>query len=1016
MTNSMIGSTLFNGRAFMTRGVFFLASAIVIAIVSFVSVRPALAQSPQASDAFVEEIEIRGNRRIPRESVLYYVQSKPQDKFDLSLAQRDLQSIIQMGLFDPLATKLFVEDGPRGGKIIIFQVKEYPIIRAIDYRGMKSVTQSEVLTRFKEKTVQVGQEQTLDPAKANRARLVLRELLAEKGHPNAEVKVEIEEISATTVSLVFYVDEGKRVRVKEIQFVGARDGFSQRRLRGAMKLVKEAGLFSNFSSKDIYFKDKLMDDLERVRYFLGTKGYLQAKLGEPQVEEAGKVGSGLPLPLFRKSGPGLKISVPIEVGRRYRISKVDEKGVTIFPAGTVTAISGMRKGEWVDSKKISENVYKGVKDYYGQFGYIQADINFIPKFIDKTPEEGDVEITLEVEEGRQFTLRRLEFIGNSNTRDLVMRREVLLNEGDAYNKRFWDLSMLRLNQLGLFDEIKEKDAITRTNDRDQTVDIDLQVKEKGRQQIQLNGGVSGYAGSFFGLEYSTNNLLGYGESLSIGLSGGNRSKSVSFGFTEPYLMGRPVSLGFTLFASKYQFVGDSYDFNTALRASILGLSSVDADTLFSQQTVGGSVTLSGQLSLFTRKFERISRFTRLQMSYSLTSSRITDPSRNTDGDPTNDIPVIYSQPSIVTSRILPSIYYNTKNASLDPTSGKSLFLGVSVSGGVLGGDVNTWQPQLDFQYFKPVLKRRSEKPHVLAMRFKADHIRAFGDRFNAQRGDTRPLSFINGIPIFERFFLGGEYDVRGYNIRSITPVVTSQQYASTKGPITAKVVNSDGTLGDYTGPLDPSVTPKMLFDAPLGNCFGVTGPDQRPGCNTQPVASLFQVIGGDTQLVYNIEYRVPIISVLSVAAFADVGTVFNARKYDDQFLSSNFINGSVVPIGADAVTTLDGGVIINPQGMLTTRAEFDKAVADNSGTLPDTYKTVFFQGQTQTFQVVQASQSKWRIPEDIRSSLGLEFRVQMPVINVPFRLIMAYNPRIEDRDNLFRERRTVIRFSVGRTF
>jgi outer membrane protein insertion porin family len=1000
----------------MTRGVLFLASAIVIAIVSFVSVRPALAQSPQASDAFVEEIEIRGNRRIPRESVLYYVQSKPQDKFDLSLAQRDLQSIIQMGLFDPLATKLFVEDGPRGGKIIIFQVKEYPIIRAIDYRGMKSATESEVLTRFKEKTVQVSKESQFDPAKANRARLVLRELLAEKGHPNAEVKVEVEEISATTVGLVFDVDEGKRVRVKEIQFVGARDGFSQRRLRGAMKLVKEAGLFSNFTSKDIYFKDKLMDDLERVRYFLGTKGYLQAKLSEPQVEEAGKVGSGLPLPLFRKSGPGLKISIPIEVGRRYKISKVEEKGVSIFQPGIVTAYSGMKVGDWVDSKKISENVYKGIKDLYGTQGYIQADINFIPKFVDKTAEEGDVEITLEVEEGRQFTLRRLEFIGNSSTRDVVMRREVLLNEGDAYNKRFWDLSMLRLNQLGLFDEIKEKDAITRTNDRDQTVDIDLQVKEKGRQQIQLNGGVSGYAGSFFGLEYSTNNLLGYGESLSVGLSGGNRSKSVSFGFTEPYLMGRPVSLGFTLFASKYQFVGDSYDFNTALRASILGLSSVDADTLFSQQTVGGSVTLSGQLSLFTRKFEKISRFTRLQMSYSLTSSRITDPARNTDGDPTNDIPVIYSQPSIVTSRIIPSIYYNTKNASLDPTSGKSLFLGVSVSGGVLGGDVNTWSPQLDFQYFKPVLKRRSEKPHVLAMRFKADHIRAFGDRFNAQRGDTRPLSFVNGIPIFERFFLGGEYDVRGYNIRSITPVVLSQQYASTKGPITAQILDADGNRVDAGAAVQQSVLTGLEYNAPVGNCFGVTGPNQRAGCNTQPGGQLFQVIGGDTQLVYNLEYRVPIISVLSVAAFADVGTVFNARKYDDQFLSSNFINSAVFPVNTDSVLTLDGGVIMTPGGLIATQQQVQDATNANGGTLPSDYKTAYFQGQTQTFQVVQASQSKWRIPEDIRSSLGLEFRVQMPVINVPFRLIMAYNPRIEDRDNLFRERRTVIRFSVGRTF
>jgi outer membrane protein insertion porin family len=664
----------------------------------------------------------------------------------------------------------------------------------------------------------------------------------------------------------------------------------------------------------------------------------------------------------------------------------------------------------VDSKKISENVYKGIKDYYGRYGYIQADVNFIPKFIDNTPEEGDVEITLEVEEGRQFTLRRLEFIGNTNTRDVVMRREVLINEGDAYNKQFWDLSVLRLNQLGLFEEVKEKDAITRTNDRDQTVDIDLQVKEKGRQQIQLNGGVSGFAGSFFGLEYSTNNLLGYGESLSFAISGGNRSKSAQFGFTEPYLFGRPISLGFQLFASKYQFVGDSFDFQRALQSSLFGLSSVNADTLFTQQTVGGSVSLSGQMSLFTRKFEKFSRFTRLGLTYSLTSSRITDPAVNTDANPDNDIAVLFSQPSIVTSRVTPSIYYNTKNAYLDPTNGKSLFLGMAVSGGVLGGDVNTFQPQLDFQYFKPVLKRRSEKPHVLAMRFKADHIRAYGARFNAQRGDTRSLSFLNGIPIFERFFLGGEYDIRGYNIRSITPVVTSDEFFSTRGPITAKAIDpATNTLVDFTGPLDPSVLRRFSFQSPDGSCAGRTAPDpdlSAPGsCNTVGGGRILMPIGGDTQLIYNIEYRIPIISVLSVAAFADVGTVFNLRKYDDQITSSNFVFQNTTPLG----------VVINPQGGIATADEIINAPKDEAGN-PIGFNNVFMHGETQSFQIVRASQSKWRLPEDIRSSLGLEFRVQMPVINVPFRLIFAYNPRIEDPDNIILERKTVVRFSVGRTF
>ncbi len=1003
----------------MTRRVILLASALILAILSLVSMPPAQAQAPQAGqDVSVEEVEIRGNRRIPKESILYYVQSKPQDRFDVGLAQRDLQAIIQMGLFDPLATKLYVEDGNRGGKIIIFQVKEYPIIRALDYRGLKSATESEVLTRWKEQRVQVSKESQFDPAKANAARLVLRALLAEKGHPDATVSVEVEDISATTVALIFDVDEGPRVRVKDIEFVGDRDGFSQRRLRGAMKLVKEAGFFSTFTSKDIYFKEKLQDDLERVRFFLGSKGYLQAKMGEPKVEDAGKVSGGFPLPIpgLRKSGPGLKVSIPIEVGRRYRISNIEEKGVTIFQPGIVTAVSGLRKGEYVDAKKISENFYKGVKDLYGTQGYIQADVQFIPKFVDKTQEEGEVEVTLEVEEGRQFSMRRLEFIGNSNTRDVVLRREVLLNEGDAYNKRFWDLSIVRLNQLGLFDEIKEKDAITRTDDRNQTVDIDLQVKEKGRQQIQLNGGVSGFAGSFFGLEYSTNNLLGYGESLTVALSGGNRSQSVLFGFTEPYLMGKPISLGFQVFASKYQFIGQGFDFQSAtnvLQASFFGLSSIDADTLFTQKTVGGSVSLSGSLALFTRKFEKYSRFTRLGLSYSLTTNQIEDPARNRDNDPTNNIPITFRQAGVVTSRVMPSIFYNTKNAYLDPTKGQSLFLGFALAGGILGGDVNTFAPQLDYQYFTPVLKRRSEKPHVLAMRFKADHIRTFGTPFNTCLGDTCSLSFVGGIPIFERFFLGGEYDIRGYNFRSISPFVQSDSFLSTKNVVAQVPDPNDATrrIAAPAGTVHPSVIRNFTFQSPTAEngCAGLTAPDPSRNCNTVLARQIQTPIGGDTQLIYNIEYRIPVVSVLSLAAFADVGTVFNSRKYPDQVISTEFFNQQVFP----------SGVVLNPAGRVATVEEIAGAPKDTFGN-PVGFRTVFLQGDSQSYDILRTSQQSIRPFSDLRSSLGMEFRVQMPVINVPFRLIFAYNPQAKTDPNdptlIFIERKTVFRFSVGRTF
>ncbi|HQR31964.1 MAG TPA: outer membrane protein assembly factor BamA [Blastocatellia bacterium] len=995
----------------MTKRITFLASALILVFLTLVSVRPAFSQN---QDVFVEDVEIRGNRRIPRESILYYVQSKQQDRFDLSLAQRDLQAILQMGLFDPLGTRLYVEDGPRGGKIIIFQVKEYPIIRDLQYRNLKSATESEVLTRFKERRVQVSKESQFDPAKANSARVVLKELLAEKGHPDAKVQIEVEDISVTTVALIFDVDEGPRVRVKEIQFTGDRDGFSQRRLRGAMKLVKEAGLISTFTSKDIYFKEKLQDDLERVRFFLGSKGYLQAKISEPIVEDAGTVSGGIPLPIpgLRKSGPGKRITIPIEVGRRYKITKVEEKGVTIFQPGIVKAVSGLKEGDWVDSKKIQENVYKGIKDVYGTQGYIQASVDFIPKFIDKTQEEGEIEITLEVDEGRQFAMRRLEFIGNTNTRDVVLRREVALNEGDPYNKRLWDFSILRLNQLGLFEEIKEKDAITRTNDRDQTVDIDLQVKERGRQEIQLNGGVSGFAGSFFGLTYSTNNLLGYGEGLSLSLSGGNRQLMAQFGFTEPYLFGKPIQLGFQLFASKYQYVGQGFNFaqaNQILQASFFGLSSIDADTLFTQRSAGGSVSVSAPMAIFTRKFPQFARSTRLGLSYSLSTSSIEDPKVNTDADPTNDIPVTFTQPKILTSRVTPTIYYNTKNAYLDPTNGQSLSLGFSLSGGILGGDVNTFSPSLEYQRFMPIFRRRSEKPHVLAMRVRADHIRTFGTPFT-----TQSLSFVGGIPLFERFFLGGEYDIRGYNFRSISPVVPADSFLSTRN-VVAKIADpADSTklIDAPAGTVADSVLRNFTFEAPGTVTSGGTcseSPNSAIGCNVVNARRFYTPIGGDTQFIYNLEYRIPVFSVLSIAAFADVGTAFNARKYKDQLSTTNFINQTITP----------SGVTLNPAGRVATSEELASAPRDLFGN-PIGYRTIFLQGDSRDYSVVRSSEQNVKFLSDLRSSMGLEFRIQMPVINVPFRLIFAYNPQaktdITDPTVLFIERRTVMRFSVGRTF
>jgi outer membrane protein insertion porin family len=994
-------------------------SAPTLKLILFIFLSVCCTGIAQAQDTLIEDIEVRGNRRLPKETILYNIQSKPGDVYREATARRDFEVLIALGFFDPLRCRLSTETGPRGGVVIIFEVREYPLIRDLQYRGLKSATESEVLTRFKERRTQVSKESQLDPAKANAARHVLRELLSEKGHPEAHVEIEVEDISATAVALVFIVEEGPRVRVKEILFTGERGKFSDRQLRGAMKLVKEAGLLSAFTSKDIYFKEKLQDDLERIRFFLGQKGYLQAKYGEPTIEPAGQVTSGIPLPVpyLRKTGPGLRVTIPLEVGRRYKITNVEEKGVTVFQKGVITALSGLRVGQYVNTKSIQENVYKGIKDLYGTQGYIQAEVNPVPKFTDKTEVEGEVEWTLEIDEGRQFTLRRLEFIGNTNTRDRVLRREVVINEGDPYNKRYWDLSILRLNQLGLFDEIKEKDAITRTNDRDQTVDIDLQVKEKGRQQISVNGGVSGYAGSFFGLNYTTNNLFGYGQTLSLSFSGGNRQIFASVGFTEPYLLGKPISLGIELFAQRQQYFGNS--FNTFSNFfSTLDLTQVDLDSLFTQEIAGGTVSLSSPLSIFTRKWRNYAQFTRLGLAYSLTTSRIKDPKVNTDNDTSNDIPVTYSQPRIVTSRLTPSLFFNTLNAAVDPTRGQSLFLGLGLAGGFLGGDVKTLSPSLEYKYFRPVARKESERPHVFGMRFNAGHARTFGKLSDALV-NTRSLGFIGGIPITERFFLGGENDVRGYNVYSISPVARYDYFLSTRN-VVAKVLNSSGEFEDVAdGSIHPSVLRAFTFEAPENGC----GETKSANCNVERSVRkdadgneipFYTAVGGDTRLLLNTEYRIPLAGPVSVAAFADVGTVFNLRKYRDQIVSSNYTNQIITP----------NGVIVNSSGLVVTRDELDSAITAapslNSDGLPPGFRRIYLQGDSRSYNLLRISEQGTRLLDSLRASVGLEFRVQVPVINVPFRLIFAYNPNanpdITNPKVLSFERRTVMRFSVGRTF
>jgi outer membrane protein insertion porin family len=662
----------------------------------------------QTQQRLVENVEIIGNRRLRKDDILYYIQTRPGDVYNVEQVQRDYQTLLSLTFFDKTATRVLTENGPRGGVNIIFEVKELPIIRDMTFSGLKSVPESDVLKAFRERRVGVSKESTYDPVKVRTAMRVIKELLSASGHPNATVEERTEEVSATSLAIEFVVNEGDRVRVVEIQFEG-NQVFSDGALRGAMRFVKEAGLITRFKGKDILDREKLEYDLRMVDNYMRSKGYLQARHGEPRVEGVGRRRTGfpvLPLPFLSSVDEGLRVTVPIVEGKVYRLGEFTVEGNSIFSEQQIRAVIGLNKGDIADGEKVSKGLFENLKKFYGQQGFIEYTAEPVPEFKDnpQNPNEGIVDFKVTIEEGKQFTLRRLEFVGNTFTRDNVLRREVLVNEGDIYNDGYWEYSVVKLNQLGYFNPIdKDKDVDRRTNDEEASVDLSLKVSERGRQQISFNGGISGIGGSFFGLEYSTNNLLGRGEVLSFNLAAGNRQRSFQFSFTEPYIKDRPISAGFSLFAFSQQFFGEGtfLSQNIGAQQDLLSqgfnFNEIDEKNLFTRDSYGGSIFVSAPLSEFYRK-RRFTQFSRVGASYQLSLSSVKDPEVNQD--PNNQaafIPVIYSQPNILTSRATLTFSYDTRNASIDPTRGRELSAAIAVAG--LFGDVRTYQPTYYYTQF-----------------------------------------------------------------------------------------------------------------------------------------------------------------------------------------------------------------------------------------------------------------------------------------------------------------------------
>ncbi|WP_433975130.1 outer membrane protein assembly factor BamA [Tunturiibacter lichenicola] len=818
-------------RSRIAYAAYIFAFAVVTAAMLPAQVSPSA--SRPASSQGVETLcqpQVIGNRRIPKESVLARLYSRQNDLYDPLVVERDFNSLWNTGYFDDVRIERV--DSPKCVQLIIY-VKEKPTIREINYKGLGSVTQSDIVDRFKKAKVSLSVESQYDPTKIKRAEVVLRDLLAEHGHQFATIKTEVKTIPPAAVALTFNIKEGPTVKVGKIAFDGNKS-LNDRTLRGAMKNLRPIGIPHSIILENLFARtfdaSKLDEDTERVRQAYRDRGYFKALTSEPttHVRDAGGVNW---LTLHPSKGKRIDILMPVEEGDRYKLGGITFKGNTHVPnVKVLRAQFAQKDGEYFNATLFGKGLDQ-LRKAYGELGYINFVGTPVPR-IDEAKKQ--IFLDIDIDEGKPFYVSRIEFTGNTITRDKVIRRELLLEEGQVYNSRLWELSILRLNQLNYFEVLKaDQDSESRQNTDDGTVDLLLKLKEKGKNSIGLNGGISGLSGTFVGLNYETNNFLGLGETLSVVANIGDLSRNLSFGFTEPYLRDKPISLGAQIFASKYDFNPSKSQSPTGAAPGNLTTAQQSLLTNYNQSTTGLTISASEPLRhLFSR-----SGVTRIGLSYSLSRSSVTTFNQNT----TNVFQSLAFRSGvagqnqlsgIITSVVTPSFTFSSLDRAVGPHRGKDFNISMQVAG--VGGNVKYISPIASYRQFYPMkgLKVSGDGHNVLGYRIQLAHTSGFG-------GEVAPPT--------HRLYEGGESDIRGFDPRSLSP------YTFIPNKVQFILTNPDGT----SVPRDPTNPPLGPIQIPL------------------PIYRIVS-IGGDTALTTNLEYRIPIVNQVTFAFFTDFGMVFDA--------------------------------------------------------------------------------------------------------------------------------------------
>jgi len=324
-----------------------------------------LTRAPEGEAQTVEAIEVRGNRFLQRETLLFYVSTKAGDRYDPLRLRDDFRRLWDTGFLRNLV--LDVNDGQSDGVIVTFHVEERRRIQIVDYRGSKKIKNDEINEKLKELDLQLRIDTFYDLGKARRIEALIKEMLREKGYPFGTVVHDAKNLGPAGTQVTFDIGDGPSAKVKEIRFNG-NEVFDQGTLRGQMKEIKQQGFWNLtwMNGKAKYTEDKWSQDQENIRNFYLKKGYVEAKVGTPKVTYTdGKSG------LFKKKPiKWMTLEIPVEEGSQYRVGEIKFEGLTVFKEPAIRPYFKLTTGEIYNDEKLNK-AYEKLRDVYGAWGYFQ---------------------------------------------------------------------------------------------------------------------------------------------------------------------------------------------------------------------------------------------------------------------------------------------------------------------------------------------------------------------------------------------------------------------------------------------------------------------------------------------------------------------------------------------------------------------------------------------------------------------------------------------------------------------